>query len=273
MNMMLHLVSDSIGSAVSEVAKGCKAQFSSLEFQEKNWFMIRSDTEITNLLEDIRQNPGIVLASLVNRDHQKQLKEACSRENIPYISVTEDLIHAIEQFSGEKAERRIGAQYKMDDAYFSRIHAMDYTLAHDDSKSLETAHLADILLFGVSRTSKTPTSIYLARQGYKVANIPILSEPIVPESLDLSLVEKPPFIVGLTIDANRLSSVRDFRTVHLVRGAKNLHYTDYDSIKEEIQVALRFFQRHNYPFIDVTYRSIEETATEILRLYHVQHQK
>jgi regulator of PEP synthase PpsR (kinase-PPPase family) len=275
MKIHLHLVSDSTGAAVYEVARGCMAQFPDLEFVRKDWTMIRYENDIQTIITTLRHEPGVVLVSLVDRKQQQLLKKACEEQDIPCISVIQDTIRAIETYSGQESSRKVGGKYKMDKEYFSRMEAMDFTLEHDDARSLSTIFHADMIILGVSRTSKTPTSIYLAHQGYKVANIPVLKDSFVPPGLELPRASPGvlPFVVGLVIDPDRLAHVRQYRSVQLQRGTVNKDYTDYATIIEEVRQATASYQRYGYPFVNVTFRSIEETAAEILKLFreHMDH--
>lgn len=276
MDMNLHLISDSTGAAVVEVARGCMAQFPEISFNEHNWFMIRSNKDIEKVSIALRQFPGVIIISIVDTEHKKAIREVCEDQDLPCISVIDGAIEAIERFGGVASSHKAGGKYKMDEEYFSRIEAMDFTIAHDDAQSLASAHKGDIIILGVSRTSKTPTSIYLAHKGYKVANIPILKDYIIPQGLDL---KNTPFIVGLIIDPKRLVSVRQNRSINLYSGQKlmgimgNKDYINFQTIYDEVETARKFFQKQGYPIIDVTFRSIEETAAEIIRLYEKDQRK
>ncbi len=258
----LHLVSDSTGETLESVAKAGLSQFEHAEAIKHFWPMIRSERQIDRIVDEIIHRPGLVLFTLVNELIRDRLQSRCSALGIPAISVLDPVLEAFGQFTGEQARGLPGRQHQMDAAYFRRIDAVHFTMAHDDGVAAENINEADIILVGVSRSSKTPTSIYLANRGYKTANIPLVPGVPPPDSL---LSATKPLIVGLTTNADRLIQVRRNRLRSLNQTDQS-DYIDEDRVIEEIQLARRLFAQHEWPVIDVTRRSIEETAAAIINL-------
>jgi [pyruvate, water dikinase]-phosphate phosphotransferase / [pyruvate, water dikinase] kinase len=258
----LHLVSDSTGETLESVAKAGLSQFEQAEAIKHFWPMIRSERQIDRIVDEIIQRPGLVLFTLVNTVVRDKLQSRCTALGIPAISVLDPVLEAFGQFTGERARGLPGRQHQMDAAYFRRIDAVHFTMAHDDGVAAENINEADIILVGVSRSSKTPTSIYLANRGYKTANIPLVPGVPPPDSL---LAATKPLIVGLTTHADRLIQVRRNRLRSLNQTDQS-DYVDEDRVIEEIQLARRLFAQHEWPVIDVTRRSIEETAAAIINL-------
>jgi [pyruvate, water dikinase]-phosphate phosphotransferase / [pyruvate, water dikinase] kinase len=258
----LHLVSDSTGETLESVAKAGLSQFEQAEAIKHFWPMIRSERQINRVVEEILERPGLVLFTLVNTVMRDKLQSRCVALGIPAISVLDPVLEAFGQFTGERARGLPGRQHQMDAAYFRRIDAVHFTMAHDDGIAAENLNEADIVLVGVSRSSKTPTSIYLANRGYKTANIPLVPGVPPPESL---LAATKPMIVGLTTNPERLIQVRRNRLRSLNQTDES-DYVDENQVLQEIQLARRLFAQHNWPVIDVTRRSIEETAAAIINL-------
>ncbi len=258
----LHLVSDSTGETLESVAKAGLAQFEQVEAIKHFWPMIRSERQIDRIVDEIIQRPGLVLFTLVNGAMRDRLQSRCAGLAIPAISVLDPVLEAFGQFTGDRAKGLPGRQHQMDAAYFRRIDAVHFTMAHDDGIAAENIDEADIVLVGVSRSSKTPTSIYLANRGYKTANIPLVPGVAPPESL---LTARRPLIVGLTTNADRLIQVRRNRLRSLNQTDQS-DYVEESRVVEEIQAARRLFSAHSWPVIDVTRRSIEETAAAVINL-------
>ena len=264
----LHLVSDSTGETLESVAKACLAQFEGVQAVRHFWPMIRSERQIERVMEEISQRPGLVLFTLVNPMVRDRLQGRCLQLGLPAISVLDPVLQALSQSLGQSARGMPGRQHLMDAAYFSRIEAMHFTMAHDDGQSAETLDEADIVLLGVSRTSKTPTSIYLANRGYKTANVPVVpSIPLPPQVFQL----RRPLVVGLTTSTERLVQIRRNRLLTLNQSTDS-DYVREDEVQTEITFARRLFTQHGWPVIDVTRRSIEETAAAILN-YVAQRQE
>ena len=258
----LHLVSDSTGDTLEQVAKASLVQFPSIGPTKHYWPMIRTARHMERLIAEMEENPGIVMFTLVNHDIEKVLIDACKKHKWPYISVLHGIIRELGRHLGEKPTERPGLQHQMDDEYFERIDAMQYTLTHDDGQIAENLVEADIILVGVSRTSKTPTCIYLANRGYKAANIPIV--PGLPIPAELALC-KNKFIVGLVNSVGRLVQIRRNRLLSL-KESKTTDYVDEELVKEEVKEARRLFSKMGWPTVDVTRRSIEETSVAVINL-------
>jgi [pyruvate, water dikinase]-phosphate phosphotransferase / [pyruvate, water dikinase] kinase len=257
----LHLLSDSTGETLENIAKAALAQFDGAEDVVKHfWPMVRSETHLDRILMDIAANPGLVLFTLVNRDTRVKLENRCRLLGLPAVGALDTVTDAFSNMLGQEAKARPGRQHLMDEAYFARVEAIQFTIAHDDGINAQNWEEADIVLAGVSRTSKTPTSIYLANRGYKTANIPIIPESPPPQSL-YSL--KNPMVVGLVTSAERLIQVRRNRLLSLNQ-APDTDYVDEEKVKAEVAYARRMFADNGWPVLDVTRRSIEESAAAII---------
>jgi len=264
-HIMLHLVSDATGSTLQGLARACMAQFDGIHAHEKFWPLVRSEKQLERIIADIRIHPGPVFFTFVNQDMRKQLQRACEDIGVPCIPVLDPLIKVMSAYTGTPAKGIPGLQHALDEDYFSRVDAVDFALSFDDGQNFDGIEDADIVLVGVSRTSKTPTCIYLARRGIKAANIPFVLHAPPPQSIT-SLTE--PLFVGLTESPERLVQLRKSRLRHEQDSlpahvtAENT-YLDLEKVEEEVKIARRFFSKHNWPVIDVTRRSVEETAAEI----------
>lgn len=267
MKFHLHLVSDATGETIHSMARACMSQFEGVEPIEHNWALIRTHSQIKKIIVAVEESPGVVMFTLVNAELREALLEGCRHLQIPCIAVLDPVIASLGNFLGVKAKGLPGRQHIMDAEYFSRIDAMTFALHHDDGQAVQNLLEADIILAGVSRTSKTPTCIYLANRGIKAANIPIVPGVPVPEELT-SLRNKPgePFVVGLTKDPARLIQVRRNR-LQMLSQDSNTDYVDLESVREEVTAARRLCTKFNWPVIDVTRRSIEESAAAIIQLY------
>ncbi len=260
----LHLLSDSTGETLEMLAKAALAQFEGAEVIRHFWPMVRSQQHLDRIMREIAANPGLVFYTLVNSDTRARLEEHCRTLALPVVPVLDAAVQALEAALGQIPRARPGRQHAMDDAYFARVDAVHYTIAHDDGVGWEDWEEADIVLAGVSRSSKTPTSIYLAQRGYKVANIPIVVESPPPPAL---YGLKHPLVVGLTTAPERLVQVRRNRLLTLGQ-APETAYVDQDRVNAELQFARRMFADNGWPVIDVTRRSIEEAAAAIINLYN-----
>ena len=265
----LHLVSDSTGETLEMIAKAALAQFDNPSVNRHFWPMVRSMQHLDRIVPDLAAHPGLVLYTLVNIDTRKRLEEHCRHLGLPAVPVLDQVTAALESQLGEEAHGRPGRQHMMDETYFKRVDAIQYTIAHDDGLAHEEWEQADIMLVGVSRSSKTPTSIYLANRGYKVANIPLVVESPPPAEL---FGLRHPLVVGLTTSPERLIQIRRNRLLSL-NEATETAYVDNDRVKGELQYARRMFGDNGWPVIDVTRRSIEETAAAIIRLVQERDRK
>ncbi len=258
----LHLLSDSTGETLEMIAKAALAQFEEADVQRHFWPMVRSRQHIDRIVPDIAAHPGLVLFTLVNPDTRTRLEEHCLKLGLPAVPVLDTVTAALEANLGQEAHGRPGRQHSMDAAYFARVDAIQYTIAHDDGIGHEDWEQADIVLAGVSRSSKTPTGIYLANRGYKVANIPLVVESPPPAAL---FALRHPLIVGLTTAPDRLIQIRRNRLLTIAEGRES-DYVDAERVAAEVRFARRLFADNDWPVIDVTRRSIEETAAAVIRL-------
>ena len=258
----LHLLSDSTGETLEVIAKACLAQFEDVEVLRHLWPMVRSEGHLERVLDDIERRPGLVLYTLVNSNIRRELEQKTRRRGIHAVSVLDPVTHALSAILGQEAKGRPGRQHALDAAYFARVDAIQFTIAHDDGVGSENWEDADIVLAGVSRTSKTPTSIYLANRGYKVANIPLVPEAPPPPNL---FTLRHPLVVGLTTNPERLIQIRRNRLLSLNQ-APETDYVDREAVNGELSFARRIFADNDWPVIDVTRRSIEETAFAIVKL-------
>ena len=258
----LHLLSDSTGETLEVIATACLAQFEGVDVRRHLWPMVRSEGHLDRVLDDVERRPGLVLYTLVNKTLRRELEQKTRRRGIHAVAALDPVAHALSVVLGREAAGRPGRQHALDAAYFARVDAIQFTVAHDDGIGSENWEEADIVLAGVSRTSKTPTSIYLANRGYKVANIPLVPEAPPPTSL-FSLDH--PLVVGLTTNPDRLVQIRRNRLLALNQ-APETDYVDIEAVNAELAFARRLFADNDWPVIDVTRRSIEETAFAIVKL-------
>ena len=258
----LHLVSDSTGETISLIARACMVLFDKAKPIEHLWSMVRKAEHVEQLTDNLKENKGIVLYTLVDADIREKLEENCSKLGIPCISVLDPLISALGTYLGAKIQPIPGQQHAMNADYFDRIEAMQYVLSHDDGQSTRDLERADIVLVGVSRTSKTPTCIYLANRGIKAANVPIVPECPIPE--DLFNISNP-LVVGLIKDAKRLIEIRRQRLKFLNQD-ENTDYVNPDLVNEEIKDSRKLFLKCGWPIINVSRSSIEETAATIIQM-------
>lgn len=259
----LHLLSDSTGETLENIAKAALAQFDDADKVVRHfWPMVRTESHLDRILVDIAENPGLVLFTLVNREVREKLEKKCQMLGLPAVAALDRITDAFSDMLGQKAQARPGRQHLMDEAYFARVEAIQFTIAHDDGLNSQNWEEADIILAGVSRTSKTPTSIYLANRGFKTANIPIIPESPPPQSL---FTLKHPLIIGLVTNADRLIQVRRNRLLSLNQ-APDTDYVDEEKVKQELAFARRMFADNGWPVLDVTRRSIEESAAAVINL-------
>ena len=257
----IHMISDSTGETLMNVMRASIAQFSQAEPIEHFFALVRSPRQLTKAVEHVSDYPGIVLYTMVNPDLRQRLEEECAQIGCPAIAVLDPIQATLSAYLGAPMTGRAGAQRAMDADYYRRIEAMNYSMAHDDGQGDDLAS-ADVILLGISRTSKTPTSVYLGHRGVRTANIPIVPDVPLPEVLDRL---KKPLIVGLTASPERIVQIRRNRLINL-NEARDTTYVDDETVREEVINAKRLFHRHGWPSIDVTRRSIEETAAKVINL-------
>ena len=266
----LHLVSDSTGETLNSIARATLARFDDPHVVPHRWSLIRSRLQLDRVLDGIEMEPGLVLFTVADRSLRHALEEHCGRLGVACHSVLDPVMELLQAQLGEPARERRAAQHVMDADYFRRIDAMHYVLAHDDGQGVAGIAEADVCLVGVSRSSKTPTCFYLANRGIKAANVPIVPGAILPEELN----EPPCPVVGLHIEAGALIEIRRHRLRLFGAGGvrqDTIDYVDHDAVKAEIQAARRLCTQRGWPVIDVTRRSIEETAATVLQLMDAWH--
>jgi regulator of PEP synthase PpsR (kinase-PPPase family) len=266
----VHLVSDSTGETLNAMAKAVVARFDGVIPIEHIYALVRSDRQMERVLDEIAAAPGVVLHTLVDRDLREQLEEGCRKLDMPQIAALDPLETVLSRYLGAALAPRVGAQHALSSEYFDRIAALDFAMAHDDGQgTTEQLETADVVLCGVSRTSKTPTCIYLAHRGIRAANV-----PLVPGQEDGErLVQlKNPLVIGLTVSPDRLVQIRRNRLDGLNANHASA-YIDHDAVREETVKARRAFERRGWPVIDVTRRSVEETAAAIINVLNERRTK
>lgn len=271
MRLHLHIVSDSTGETVQMVARATVSQFESVMAVEHVWSFVSSDQQIDTALQEIEALPGIVLFTMVSAELRRRLEDGCARLGVPCVPILDPVLNVLQGVLGLTLRPVVGGQHAMDAGYFDRIEAMNFMLRHDDGLFADHLDQADVVLVGVSRTSKTPTCLYLANRGIKAGNVPIVHEQPIPPSLERLT---HPLVVGLTINPEALVEIRENR-LRQMAGAGEGHaaiegYAELDRIRAELIVARRLFARHGWPVIDVTRRSVEETAAGIMQLWRAR---
>lgn len=258
----LHMISDSTGETVAYAARASLVQFDDVEAEEHLWAMVRSDSQITEILENIDKNRGFVLFTLVDPALRAALEEGCKALQVPCVPVLDPIVDALGGYLGAEIHAQPGRQHTMNAGYFQRIEAIHFVLSHDDGQSAQDLNDADIIIVGVSRTTKTPTCIYLANRGIKAANIPYVPDcPLPPELMEADR----PLIVGLTKDPKQLVHIRRNR-LKLLNQTEETDYVDLETVTREVTSARKLFSDHDWPVIDVTRKSIEEVAATVIQL-------
>ncbi|MFZ1106174.1 MAG: pyruvate, water dikinase regulatory protein [Hyphomicrobiaceae bacterium] len=264
----LHLISDATGETLTTMAKAAAVQYAQVRAIEHIHPLVRTERQLERVLDEVARAPGIVLYTLVKKPMIREIERRCRALNVPCLHVLQPIMKVFESYLGAPQTPVVAGQHTLDADYFRRIDALNFAMAHDDGQLPQDLSMADIILVGISRTSKTPTTIYLAQRGYKTANV-----PLVP-GLDLPAALTEPhtaFVVGLVASAERIAEIRRNR-VHLM-GDRNLgDYIDHAQIANEIQHSRRLCARNGWPVIDVTRRSVEETAASIIRLFQDRHE-
>lgn len=258
----LHLISDSTGETLIAAGRAAASQFADSHAVEHVYPLVRNRKQIADVLAEIDHAPGIVLHTVIDQEIAAVIDEACNAMGVPCVSVIEPVLQIFQSYLGAPSRRRVGAQHELNAGYFARIEALNFTMDHDDGQLPHKIDEADVILLGISRTSKTPTAIYLANRGIKTANVPIVSGMPLPEKLYSA---SKPLIVCLIATIDHISQVRHNRVLGSTTGYQET-YTDRATIAEEIKYAKQLCARHNWPVIDVTRKSIEETAAAIVAL-------
>jgi hypothetical protein len=259
----LHLVSDATGETLITVARAAAAQYATVSPIEHIYPLVRSEKQLDRVLAEIEASPGIVLYTLLDRDLTSRLEKKCKELSLPVMSILGPVLSLFQAYLGAETTPRVGAQHTLNAEYFKRIDALNYTMLHDDGQHVDDLEHADVVLVGISRTSKTPTSIYLANRGVKTGNVPLVPGTPVPPALERL---KEPLVVGLMASPERIVQIRQNRLLSLKAQRDDDLYVDRDAVAEEIAFSRRLCAKHNWPLIDVTRRSIEETAAAVLKL-------
>jgi [pyruvate, water dikinase]-phosphate phosphotransferase / [pyruvate, water dikinase] kinase len=259
----LHLISDSTGETLITVARAASAQYNSAAPVEHVYPAVRTNKQLDRVLIEIEEAPGVVLYTLLDQALITRLEDKCRDLGLPCLSILGPVLRLFQAYLGAESTYQVGAQHILNAEYFKRIDALNYTMMHDDGQHVDELEEADVVLLGVSRTSKTPTSIYLANRGIKTANVPlVLGVPVPPQ---LESIQHP-LVIGLFASPERIVQIRENRLLGLRRRLDNDQYVDRQAVAEEIASSRRLCARHNWPLIDVTRRSIEETAAAIMAL-------
>ena len=267
----VYLISDSTGETLDRIFLSLQSQFKNFEYEKKEYFFVRTQQQVDKIINDgIKGNNPIILYTVVETKLAKYLSQKSEEANIPCFGVLGNLILAFSKLLNQKAIHKPSAQHVLDEDYYKRIEAIQFTMSHDDGKKTEDLSNSDVILLGVSRTSKTPTSIYLANRGFKTTNIPLVPNQNIPE--DLKDENLKSCIVGLFADPDRLSDIRRNR-VALMQENRSSNYTDISSIKKEVEESKSLFKKYNWPTIDVTRKSVEETAASIIKIIEIKKNK
>jgi regulator of PEP synthase PpsR (kinase-PPPase family) len=260
----LHMISDSTGETLITVARAVAAQYSNVTPVEHVYPLIRSQKQLDRVLAEIEEAPGIVLFTLLEKDLVERLEAKCQEINIPSLSIIGPVMQLFQAYLGTETSRRVGAQHTLNADYFKRIDALNYSMMHDDGQHVDGLENADVVLVGVSRTSKTPTSIYLANRGVRTANVPLVPGIPIPHQLETL---KKPLVVSLHATPERLIQVRQNRLLGIGARTGDDSYIDRQAVTEEVAFARKLSAKYNWALLDVTRRSIEETAAAIMKLY------
>ena len=263
----VHLVSDSTGETLNAMARAVCARFENVLPIEHIYALVRSPRQLERALTDIEAAPGVVIHTIVDDELRAALEEGCRKLDMACIPALDPLVSALSRYLGAALTRRVGVQHALDNDYFNRMDALNYAIGHDDGQGGQDLDQADVVLVGVSRTSKTPTCIYLAHRGVRAANVPLVPGRPPPEKL---MTLKNALIVGLTISPDRLIQIRRNRLLSLKEDRES-SYIDIEAVREETVLARRLYEKMEWPVIDVTRRSVEETAASVLNLLHGGH--
>tara|TARA_B100000963_G_C22617411_1_gene668060 strand:+ start:179 stop:1000 length:822 start_codon:yes stop_codon:yes gene_type:complete len=267
----VYLVSDSTGETLDRIFLSLKSQFANFDYDKKEYAFVRTEQQIDKIIKECSElQNSIILYTIVETKLAKYISNISEKNKVPCFGILGNLILNFSKLLNQKAIHKPSAQHVLDDEYYKRIEAIQYTMSHDDGKKLDDIIKADIVLLGVSRTSKTPTSIYLANRGYKTINIPLVLDQKIPEYLKSK--KNKSCVIGLVADPERLADIRRNR-VAIMKENNLKEYTDINFIKEEVNKSKDLFKKNNWPIIDVTRKSVEETAASILKIFEIQKNK
>ena len=263
----IYLISDSTGETLDRIFLALKAQFKNFNYKIHSYSFTRTENQILKILETgKKQKNSIILYTIVDNNLAKFLAQESNKNKIPCFSVLGDLILSFSKLLNQKASHIPSGQHVLNEEYYNRIEAIQFTMNHDDGNSVEDVEKSDIILLGVSRTSKTPTSIYLANRGLRTSNIPLVNEYSIPENL-----KKNPTvscIIGLTTDPERLLDIRKNR-MNILKENENINYVNLEQIRKEVDQAKKTFKKYKWPIIDITRKSVEETAASIIKIHEI----
>jgi len=263
----IYLISDSTGETLDRVFLAIKAQFKNIKYEVNSYFFTRTENQIIKILEHAKhQKKSIILYTIVDGGLSKFLADKSDEKKIPCFGVLGNLILSFSKLLNQQASHVPSGQHALNDEYYERIEAIQFTMNHDDGNLINEIDKADLILLGVSRTSKTPTSIYLANKGFKTSNIPLVNKNSIPEILKKN--PKLSCVVGLTTEAERLADIRKNR-INTLKETEKTNYTNIETIKEEVEEAKKIFKKYNWPTIDVTRKSVEETAASIIKIHEI----
>ena len=266
----VYLVSDSTGETLDRIFLSLKSQFANFEYEKKEFAFVRTEQQIDKIINECNKlENSLILYTIVETKLAKYISSISEKNNVPCFGILGNLILSFSKLLNQKAIHKPSAQHVLDEDYYDRIEAIQFTMAHDDGKKVDDINNADVILLGVSRTSKTPTSIYLANRGFKTVNIPLVLDQKIPTGLTEN---KKSCIVGLIADPERLADIRRNR-VAIMKDHNLKEYTDLESIKDEVENSKILFKKNNWPVIDVTRRSVEETAASILKIIEIKKNK
>ena len=266
----VYLVSDSTGETLDRIFLSLKSQFANFEYEKKEFAFVRTEQQIDKIIKECNQiDNSLILYTIVETRLAKYISNKSEENNVPCFGILGNLILSFSKLLNQKAIHKPSAQHVLDEDYYKRIEAIQFTMAHDDGKKVEDLNNADVILLGVSRTSKTPTSIYLSNRGYKTVNIPLVLDQKIPKGLEEN---KKSCIVGLVAEPDRLADIRRNR-VAIMKDHNLKEYTDLEFIKEEVEKSKKLFKKNNWPIIDVTRKSVEETAASILKIIEIKKNK
>ena len=263
----VYLVSDSTGETLDRIFLSLKSQFSNFEYEKKEFAFVRTGQQIDKIIKEcVEQENSLILYTIVETKLAKYIANQAEKNNVPCFGILGNLILSFSKLLNQKAIHKPSAQHVLDDDYYKRIEAIQFTMSHDDGKKVDDVNDADVILLGVSRTSKTPTSIYLANRGYKTINIPLVLDQRIPPNLTS---ETKACVIGLVADPERLADIRRNR-VAIMKEKQIKDYTNLDFIRKEVNDSKNLFKKNNWPIIDVTRRSVEETAASILKIIEIK---
>ena len=266
----VYLVSDSTGETLDRIFLSLKSQFAGFEYDKKEYAFVRTEQQIDKIIKECNtSNNSLILYTIVKTKLAKYISNQSEKNKVPCFGILGNLILSFSKLLNQKAIHKPSAQHVLDDDYYKRIEAIQFTMAHDDGKKVDDIKNADVILLGVSRTSKTPTSIYLANRGYKTINIPLVLDQQIPKDL---ITNKKICVIGLVADPERLADIRRNR-VAIMKDHKLKEYTDLRFIKKELDDSKNLFKKNNWPIIDVTRKSVEETAASILKINEIKKNK